>query len=176
MKFHLVTPKVPALAGCRSTHPLSRERCARVITCDGPHWTEDPGGMWYSDTGKTSTPAGFVYVSLFGVFVPHPGHEADTELEHFPTPEILRHELASRVQHGWGTSFAPDARGATLRYSEVSRHAYMDVWMCISPDFRVTDPVPGLADLPYERWTVDHNLESQRTEYLPTICNHRRTA
>ena len=174
MKFHLVTTKVPSLAGCRSTHPVSRERCARMITCDGPHWADDLGCLWYSDTGKTSTPAGFVYVSFFGVFVPHPGHHTDTELEHFPTPEIMAHELIKRVSHGWGTSFAPEASGATLRYSEVAPHAYMDVWMCISPDFRVSDPVPGLHQLPYERWTVDHNMEVQRTEYLPITCTRKR--
>lgn len=171
MKFHLVTPKVPALAGCRATHPLTRERCTRMITCDGPHWTDDPGSLWYSDTGKTSTPAGFVYTSLFGVFVPHPGHRPDEELEHFPTPEILRHELATRIQYGWGTSFAPRAATVALRYSQVAPNAYMDVWMCMSPDFRVSDPVPDLHDPPYERWSLDHNLETQRSEYLPITSN-----
>lgn len=167
---------------CRATHPLTRGQCANGPYGHDLHWTtiQDGGVQWATDTGKTSSAVGQVYVTYFARFVPLPGFVADEVIEHFPDPVILRHELVRRITYGYGQSFAPGDNGArTLHYRQVDREAYMDVWVIVSADHRVHDPVPDPCDHhPVERWSwaerrymqEEFREISQRSQYLPLVA------
>jgi hypothetical protein len=166
---HLVTRRVDHLA-CRGTHPLTREQCVIGPWGHELHWTRQTGVSWNTFTGKSTSPLGVLYVTYFGRFVPQPGHTADPVVEHFPDPDILRSQIASRIRYGYGTSFEPGGQQRPVRYQEVSPRAYMDVWILISPDHRVLDPVPGWDTQPMERWSLHGDWESHRTAYLPVVA------
>jgi hypothetical protein len=171
-RVHLVTRRVDPFA-CRATHPLTREQCIIGPWGHDLHWTRTAGNQWHTDTGKTSSPVGIVYVTYFGRFVPHPGHQADDELEHFPDPIILRNEVACRTHNGYGTSFAPGGLQQSVRYQQVSPDAYMDVWIMVSPDPTVSDPVPDPTTTPpIERWSAPgfQERDSRRAAYLPLVA------
>lgn len=167
-RTRLVTRRVDALA-CRVTHPITREQCVIGPWGHDLHWTQHTGNFWNTSDGKSSSPVGVVYVTYFGRFVPHPGHESDDVLEHFPDPVILRNEVNCRVRYGYGTSFEPGGLQRPVRYQGVSWDAYMDVWIMVSPDPSVSDPVPDpYTDHPIERWSlVAPEGDSQRSAYLP---------
>lgn len=171
-RIRLVTRRVDPFA-CRGTHPLTRVQCVIGPWGHDLHWGRSLGSQWSTDTGKTSSEVGMVYVTYFGRFVPHPGHEADDVVEHFPDPAILAHQVACRIANGYGRSFAPGVPQQTVWYTDVAPHAYMDVWVMVSPDHRVSDPVPDpYTTPPMERWTIDNTLdrESQRSAYLPLVA------
>lgn len=172
-RTRLVTRRPDRLA-CRVTHPLTREQCVIGPWGHDLHWTQHTGNFWNTDSGKSSSEVGVVYVTYFGRFVPHPGHEADETLEHFPDPVILRNEVACRTRYGYGTSFEPGGLQRPVRYRQVHPGAYMDVWIMVSPDPAVLDPVPDPTTVQAdERWSVDGELESQRTAYLPLVARTR---
>lgn len=169
-RVRLVTRRPDPMA-CRSTHPLTREQC--VIGCWGHdlHWTQHSGNSWHTDTGETTSSVGRVHATYFGRFVPHPGHEADEVVEHFPDSIILANEVYRRTHNGYGTSFAPGGLQQSVRYQQVDPGAYMDVWIMLSPDLAVSDPVPDpYTTSPIERWT-SHGFERecQRAAYLPLV-------
>mgnify|MGYP003575318337 CR=1 FL=1 len=171
-RIRLVTRRVDPFA-CRVTHPLTRVQCIIGPWGHDLHWTRDAGNYWHTDTGKSSSVVGEVYITYFGRFVPHPGREADETLEHFPDPIILRNEVAKRIAYGYGTSFAPGGQQRTVRYHQVDPHAYMDVWVMVTPDPAELDPVPNPdTDPPTERWSVTSKLDpdSRRTAYLPLVA------
>lgn len=153
---------------CRSTHPLTREQCVIGPWGHELHWTQHTGSWWNTDDGRSTSPVGQVYVTYFGRYVPHPGHETDGAIEHFPDPYILRSELVSRTQHGYGTAFEPGGFQRRVRYNSPAAHAYMDVWVMVSPDPSVSDPVPDWHTPPMERWSIV-GTEYQRSAYLSVV-------
>jgi hypothetical protein len=169
-RHELLVTRRPDKLACRVTHPLSRQQCVIGMWSHDLHWTRDTGVFWNTVDGKSSSPVGAVYVTYFGRFVPHPGHEADQAMEHFPDPIILRNEVACRITHGYGTTFAPGAAQRPVRYQEVSPLAYMDVWILASPDHGVLDPVPAWDSQPMERWSLRADCESHRAAYLPVVA------
>jgi hypothetical protein len=170
---HRVTPRVSPWK-CLATHPTDRFQCVAGNYGHDLHWNEDPGRLWNTATGRTGTSVGSVFVTYFARFVPLPGHEADSVVEHFPDQLILLYELTRRITHRYGTSFAPEDSGRTVRYSQVDPGAYMDVWVIVSSDHRVYDPVPDpCTSRPVERWYLvgepRGDVETVRSEYLPVV-------
>lgn len=168
-RTYLIT-RPPDKLACRATHPLTLQQCVIGMWGHDLHWTRDTGVFWNTVNGKSSSPVGVVYVTYFGRFVPHPGHESDQAVEHFPDPLILGNEVARRIAHGYGTSFAPGAGQCPVRYREVSPHAYMNVWTLVSNDHAVLDPVPEPTSQPMERWSLRADCESHRAAYLPVVA------
>lgn len=167
---HRVSPRINPWK-CLSTHPVDRVQCVRGNYGHDLHWDEAPGRDWNTHTGRTGTSVGSVFTTYFGRFVPLPGHEADTTVEHFPDPLIVLYELTRRITHRYGMSFAPGDNGRTLRYSQVDPGAYMDVWVIVSRDHRVHDPVPDpCSSHPVERWYRVGDDETVRSEYLPVVA------
>lgn len=166
----LVTRRVDPHA-CRVTHPLTREQC-----CVGPwghdlHHTQRSGNWWRTDDGRSTSEVGVVQVTYFGLYVPHPGHRPDEVIEHFPDPIILRSEIVKRTRYGYGTSFEPGGLQRPVRYNSPAPQAYMDVWIMITSDPAVSDPVPTLDTPPTERWSLANwDNDSHRTAYLPVVA------
>lgn len=171
---HLVTP--PAEPGrCGSSHPVTRHRCVFGPHPHGLHFTGCasglPGWMWDTPTGRTHSPVGTVYVTYFGRFVPQPGYVADEVVEHFPDQAILHQEITRRITDRQGMSFAPEDGGRVLRYSQVAPGAYMDVWVLVSADHRIHDPVPEpCVTRPVERWYLLTDGTLCRSEYLAVVA------
>lgn len=170
MRAHHVTPRANPFK-CPSTHPTERVQCVNGNYGHDLHWSGDTArGGWNTATGRTGTSVGSVFATYFGRFVPLPGHEADGEVEHFPGPLIVLYELTRRITHRYGMSFVPGDQGRTLRYSQVDPGAYMDVWVIVSTDHRVHDPVPDpCTSRPVERWYRVGD-ETVRSEYLPVVA------
>lgn len=154
---------------CRFTHPFTREQCRVATWGHHLHHTHRSGSFWRTDTGRTTSPVGEVYVTYFGRFIPYPGHPAEDVVEHFPNQLILHSQLVQRTRHGHGTSFEPGGLQRPVRYTHPSGHAYMDVWIMATADPSVIDPVPAKDAPAMERWTLTPADDCHRTEYLPVV-------
>lgn len=174
---HLVTQPFQRWDQCRVSHPLTRQRCVAGGYSHDLHWTDTgPGNtMWATDTGKTFTPLGAMYVTYFARFYPQPGYACEEIIEHFPDPMILHAELARRITFGYGVSYVPGDGQRTVRWNHVAKDAHMNVWVIVSTDHRVHDPVPDPChSAPVERWTVvGDDMDLQRSEYLGVLPHGR---